>query len=237
MPVSVPLLWVAGLFGGLIFWALIVRRFLQRQGSSRRAASGKPHERVLLPTVREFWKHVTKSKSVFSRSFYAILFFVGIGSFLVHEFAHWVTGVALGHDMAASPNHVWPRDTVSIIDQGLISAAGPLVTVVQGLAGFLAVRRGRSHLGFALLYMAFFMRLLAAGMSVFNPNDEARVSQLLGLGAWTLPLIVVGGLFILVLAASRKLKLGFREHVFCYLVASVAVTLIVGMDMAFWRRA
>jgi len=180
---------------------------------------------------------VTKSKWIFSRSFYAILFFVGIGTFFIHEFAHWLTGVALGHDMIASPNHVWPRDPMSVRYQGLVSAAGPLVTIAQGIAGFWLVNRGRSLLGFALLYMAFFMRLLATAMSLFNPNDEARVSQLLGVGTWTLPLIVVVGLFILVVAASRKLELTVRDQFFCYLVASVVVSLIVGVDMLFWRNA
>ncbi len=122
-------------------------------------------------------------------------------------------------------------------DQGLVSAAGPLVTIAQGVVGFWLVRRRRSLPGFALLYMAFFMRLLAAALSLFKPNDEARVSQLLGLGTWTLHLAVVAGLFILLLAASRDLKLRFRDQFFCYLVASIVVTLIVGVDMAFWRKS
>jgi len=103
--------------------------------------------------------------------------------------------------------------------------------------GFWLVKRHRSQVGFALLYMAFFMRLLAAGMSFFNPNDEARISQLLGLGTWTLPLIVVLGLFCLLMSASRNLKLKFRDQFFCYLLASVVVSLIVGADAALWRKA
>jgi len=51
-------------------------------------------------------------------------------------------------------------------------------------------------------------------MSLFNPNDEARVSQLLGVGTWTLPLSVVGGLLVLVVAASRELRLKFRDQFF-----------------------
>ncbi len=177
------------------------------------------------------------SKWILPRGFYAILFCVGIGTFFIHELAHWITGVALGHDMIASPNHVWSRDPMSVGDQGLVSAAGPLVTIAQAIVGFWLVKRGRSLLGFALLYMAFFMRLLATAVSLSNPNDEARVSQLLGWGTWTLPLTVVVGLFILLAAASRKLELSLRDQFFCYLVASVVVSLIVGVDMIFWRKA
>jgi hypothetical protein len=159
-----------------------------------------------------------------------------LGLFFVHELAHWLAGSALGHDMIASPNRVWSKYPMPVGDQGLVAAAGPLVTIVQGIIGFWLVRRRQSHIGFALLYMAFFMRLLATAMSLFNPNDEASVSQLLGIGKWTLPLIVVSGLFILFRAASRKLKLGYPDQFFCFSVASLVVSLIVGAD-AMWRAA
>lgn len=174
-------------------------------------------------------------KSALPPRFYVTLFFVGIGTFLVHELAHWLTGIAIGHDMVATPNHVWSRNPMSALDQSMVSSAGPVITIAQGIVGFWLVKRHRSQFGFALLYMAFFMRLLAAGMSFFNPNDEARVSQLLGLGIWTLPLIVVAGLFGLLVSASRNLKLRSRDQLFCYLVASIVVTLIVGADAVLWR--
>ncbi len=126
---------------------------------------------------------------------------------------------------------------MSILDQTMVSAAGPLVTIAQGIFGFWLFKRHRAQFGFALLYMAFFMRILAAGMSFFNPNDEARISQLLGLGTWTLPLVVVIGLFGLLVSASRDLKLRFRDQFFCYLTASIVVSLIVGVDMALWGKA
>lgn len=176
-------------------------------------------------------------KSVLTPKFYVVLFFVGIGTFFIHEFAHWIAGVAIGHDMVATPNHVWSRNPMSTFDQTIVSSAGPLITIAQGIMGFWLVKRHRSQVGFALLYMAFFMRLLAAGMSFFNPNDEARISQLLGLGTWTLPLIVVLGLFCLLMSASRNLKLKFRDQFLCYLLASIVVSLIVGADAALWRKA
>jgi len=167
--------------------------------------------------------------------FYMILFATGAGTFFVHELAHWMTGIVLGHDMVATPNHVWSRNPMDVVDQALVSATGPVVTIIQGLIGFRLVRRSGSRFGFALLYMAFFMRLLAAGMSVFNPNDEARVSQLLGLGTWTIPVVVVAGLLVLLVAASRQLRLGWRDQLFCYITASIVVSAIVGVDQVFWR--
>jgi hypothetical protein len=194
-------------------------------------------ERARINRSTSLDKLMAGPKWVFSKSFYAILFCIGILSFVIHEFAHWIAGVALGHDMVASPNHVWPRGAVSAGDLLVICAAGPLVTVAQGIAGVWLVRLGRPMFGFALLYMAFFMRLLATVISLFNPNDEAKVSQLLGVGTWTLPLMVVAGLFILFLSSSRKLELKFRDQLFCFVVASVVISLIVGVDTVFWRNS
>ncbi len=162
---------------------------------------------------------------------------VGIASFLVHEFAHWLAGVVLGHEMVATLNSVSPVGAISVQDQMLILAAGPLVTIGQGIIGFLLVRRHASHFGFALLYMAFFMRLLAAGISFFNVNDEAKISQLAGLGTWAVPVAVVTGLLVLVILASRTLRLKFRDHLFCYLVSSAVITAIVGVDAVLWPKA
>lgn len=180
---------------------------------------------------------MSESKAVFPARFHLLLFAVLVATFLVHEFAHWATGIALGHDMVATLNAVSPVGPVSRQHLLLIAAAGPLVTIAQGLAGFWWVRRARSHAGFALLYSAFFMRLLAAGVSVFNPNDEAKISQLLGLGPWTLPALVVGGLFWLVVRASRTLRLTLRDQLLCYVVASIAVTLVIGVDRVLWPKA
>lgn len=170
--------------------------------------------------------------------YYGILFCLGIGTFFVHEFAHWLAGVLLGHDMVASPNHVRSLSPMSVLDQGLVLAAGPVVTIAQGILGFRLVGRGAAPLaGLALVYMAFFMRLLATVMTLFNPNDEAKIGQLLGIGKWTLPLLVTAGLLILFVAVSRRMKLGIRDHLFSFVVASVVVSLIEGLDRAFWRTS
>ena len=81
------------------------------------------------------------------------------------------------------------------------------------------------------------MRLLATAVSVFNVNDEAEISQLVGLGTWSVPVVVVAGLLVAVIWASRTLRLKFRDHLFCYLVSSAAVSLVVGADAIFWPKA
>src|SRR5690606_17381055 len=60
------------------------------------------------------------SRAALPARFHLVLFVVGIGTFVVHEFAHWIAGVALGHDMIATPNHVWSREPMGVGDQMLL---------------------------------------------------------------------------------------------------------------------
>jgi hypothetical protein len=52
----------------------------------------------------------------------------------------------------------------------------------------------------------------------------------LGLGKWTLPVLVAAGLILLTAKASKHLQLSWKDQVLCYLVASFAVSVIVGLD-------
>ncbi|GAB5520475.1 MAG: hypothetical protein RhofKO_27260 [Rhodothermales bacterium] len=166
-----------------------------------------------------------------NRSFFAKLYIVGLLTFVVHELAHWLTGLAFGYDMILTLNRVITRGEALPLHAGLITAAGPAITILQAVVGYAWLKRSKTTIGFALLYMAFFMRLVATLVSLFNPNDEATLGILLGIGFWTLPLLVVLGLLALVWQASRHLDLTWKDHLACYGVASLAVATVVGADM------
>ena len=166
----------------------------------------------------------------FNRNFYSVLFVVGLATFALHELAHWLVGSLLGYPMIIKPNHVYSLTKMLPLHNALTDAAGPVLTIFQGLVGFYLVKAKSSKLGFSLLYMAFFMRLLATVVTLFNPNDEARLGTYFGLGQWSLPLFVCLGLLILTWLASRHLKLRFRDQLGCYAIASIAVSFIVGID-------
>lgn len=46
---------------------------------------------------------MSASKTALPARFHLLLFAVLIATFLVHEFAHWAMGIALGHEMVATP--------------------------------------------------------------------------------------------------------------------------------------
>ena len=164
-------------------------------------------------------------------AFYAVLALVAVATYLVHEAAHWIVGAALGYPVSYGINSVIPGAPMTPSDHIWMSAAGPAVTVVIALIAFVMVMRRHSLTAYAVLYFALFMRLVATGVSVFNPNDEARISQLLGWGTWTLPAIVLILLGVLTVIASRKLRLSWKVNALAYVVSSVVATVMVGLDM------
>ncbi|QYF87034.1 hypothetical protein [Brevundimonas sp. PAMC22021] len=124
-----------------------------------------------------------------------------------------------------------PSSPTSPQDHALISTAEPAITVLQALIALTFVRTRHGLTAFALLFAAAFMRVVAQGLSFILPNDEARVSTWLGIGFWTLPILVSLALIACTIWASQRLGLTWRFNAMAYLVASLAVSAIVGADM------
>jgi len=175
-------------------------------------------------------------KKVRHKQLASTLLLVGAATFVIHEFFHWLAGTLLGYPMRITPNQVGPLTAMLPVHHTVMSAAGPIVTYIQAAVGYALVIRRASLVGFAMVYMAFFMRLVAMGVSLFNPNDEARISHDLGLGFWTLPALVVGSLFILVYSSSRRMRITVREQLLCYFIASIVVTIFVGADFLWFGK-
>lgn len=173
---------------------------------------------------------MTSRAQALGKGFFLWLGAAGVLTFAVHEAAHWLTGTLLGYEMMLSPNQVRATTPMPGVHAALTDAAGPAVTVLTALVAFAGVVSRRSRVAFAFLYSAAFMRLLAAAVSLFNPNDEARLSVYLGLGRWTLPIVVAGGLIGLTWIAAARLKLSWRDHLLCYVIASLVAALVVGAD-------
>ena len=164
-------------------------------------------------------------------SFYILLVGAVLATYLLHEGAHWLAGTLLGHQMTFNLNSVSPTGPVPMRDFLIFAAAGPIVTLFQGIVAFVLILRRDSLAAYAFLFFAALMRVTAAGISLFNPNDEARISLELGIGQWTLPLLVCSVLVGLTVLASRKLRIGWKTNLLTYLVCTIGLSAVVGLDM------
>lgn len=166
--------------------------------------------------------------------FYFMLVIAAVVTFAVHEVAHWIAGVALGHDMVIKLNGVAgaPGVVLPARDAFIVTAAGPVVTVLQALVAFALVRSRGVLLAYPFLFAAWFMRFAAAFVSLFHPNDEARMSLQLGLGQWLLPIVTVLLLLLLTWSGARRLRLGWTTNTASYVLCSLLFAAIVFGDAA-----
>lgn len=127
---------------------------------------------------------------------------------LLHEIGHLIAAKALGYDAVIRANSVsLIGGAASVRDDIIVDAAGPLVTVLLALIGLAMSARG-AVVGPTIVFGALMMRVLAAVISLQMPNDEARISELLGLGTWTVPAIVVIFLAIIMAISARRSAVG-----------------------------
>ena len=151
-------------------------------------------------------------------------------TWLLHEFSHWAMSESLGYDTAMTLNSTYPIHAVwAEKHQIIISALGPIITLVQALVVFLLLKKNHwNKYLYPLLFTPFYMRLLACFMNWINPNDEGRISASLGLGLFTLPIIISTLLFYLVFTTSRNHHLKWQFQVFTiFIVMNISSVLIL----------
>jgi hypothetical protein len=156
-------------------------------------------------------------------------------SWLLHELAHWVIGESIGYRMGMRLNSCFPLSGKfdSGADYQLVSAAGPVFTLLEAFLVFFLLMNKPRPLLLPFLFTCFYMRFFAFVISVLNPNDEARISQYLGIGKYTLPAAVTLLLLALVWIVVKKYRPGYK-----FLLANLglvvlfsSVIIIVDMKM------
>ena len=136
-------------------------------------------------------------------------------SWVLHELAHWTAGTLLGYEMGMTLNNAFLVSGKFSSDwhYQLVSAAGPVFTLLEAVVVFFIMRRKKIVSLYPFLFTCFYMRLFAAVITIRNPNDEARVSESLGLGTFVLPVIVTAILFFLLYKTSVRYKFSTRFNV------------------------
>jgi len=154
-------------------------------------------------------------------------------TWLLHEFAHWCTAEALGYTafMSLNGTSFASSENVTAWHHTLISADGPVITLLQAVVIFLFLIYKRWSLYiYPFLFTALYMRLLAGGMNVINPNDEGRISQFLGLGTYTIPLLVSAFLLYLVYKVTKQHHLSWKFQATTTLLVMLFSSILILLD-------
>ena len=162
-----------------------------------------------------------------------------IFTWVIHEFAHWLTSGLLGYETIMRLNGTSPANGENVNDwhKIFISASGPIVTILQGLMAFIILKNQTwNKYIYPLLFTAFYMRLLAGLMNFVNPNDEGRIGAFLEIGIFTLPLIVSGLLFYMVHNIAKKFTLSLKFQLWTTLIVMVVSSMLILSDQFFGIR-
>jgi hypothetical protein len=179
----------------------------------------------------------TKNKTINSK-YLLITAIAVVVSWVLHEFAHWTTGTLLGYEMGMTFNKAFPvsRKYNSDWHYQAISAAGPVFTLVKAFVVFLIMQQKKTILLYPFLFTCFYMRLFAAVITIRNPNDEARISKSIGLGTYTLPIIMVTILSFLVYKISVKYHFSWKFNLINLGLVVLFSSIIILADQYFHIR-
>jgi hypothetical protein len=156
-----------------------------------------------------------------------------IFTWVIHEFAHWLTSELVGYEtiMRLNGTSTVSGQNPTDIHKSIISASGPIVTVLQGVMAFLLIKsRNWNKYLYPFLFTAFYMRLLAGLMNFINPNDEGRISAFLKIGTFTLPIIVSGLLFYMVYKISKEYNLNWKFQLWTTVIIMIASSVLILSD-------
>jgi hypothetical protein len=176
-----------------------------------------------------------KEKNIIDLKYILITVFAVLFTWVAHEFCHWIVGRCLGYQMAMTLNSAYvltPNGESGNYnfawEHQVSSAAGPIFTILQAITVYLIMKDRHVPVLYSTLFICFLSRFGATMLS-FKPNnfnDEARISHFLGIGAFTLPILVTVFLLILVVLTVRRYQFSAK---FVFLNFILTGSLIYGL--------
>lgn len=147
---------------------------------------------------------------------------------LFHEFGHWLVGALLGNPMSMNLNFAWPTSGRYLEDWHATASrmGGPGFSILMATAAWIVVEKFGTVYAYPFLFFPLYCRAFALLFGGFAQQDEADIAARLGLGKYTVALIVCALLLALVWRGSRRLKLEPRV-VGHWCVAGTAAQLLV----------
>jgi hypothetical protein len=156
-------------------------------------------------------------------------------TYLFHEFGHWVAGELLGNDMVISLNNAAPRSGYYIDETHsvYVSIGGPLFTILQAIIVLVIIQKTRSVYAYPFLFFAVFSRFFSLIFGGFDLQDEAKISALLDIGAYTAAVIVLSVLFLILWRSSHVLKIKPKAIGYYTVLGTLSILLVIYIDKLF----
>jgi hypothetical protein len=162
--------------------------------------------------------------------FFLLFIPVAFVSYLFHELGHWSVGEILGNHMVYSLNYVWAKDGhfVHASDQLYSSIGGPAFSIFQSAFALLVIERYKALYVYPFAFFPVYNRFFSLSLGGFSKQDEAWISANLGIGTYTVAIIVLVILLSIVVRCSFKLKIGIKDNSYVVVASTVCQLLVIG---------
>lgn len=153
-------------------------------------------------------------------------------TYLFHEFGHWIVGELLGNKMLYSLNNVTPLSGSYIhnSDSLLVRMGGSAFTILQAIIFLIVIEKTKSIYVYPFVFFAGFARFFSIILGGFNKQDEAYISAMLNIGAYTFAAIVLLILFIIVWRSSAILKLNLKAVGYFTVLGVISILIVIATD-------
>lgn len=150
-------------------------------------------------------------------------------SYLFHEFGHWTIGEVLGNEMVYSLNNASPKSDsyINASDNLYVSIGGPLFTILLSVLFLVIIEKFNTIYAYPFVFFQMFTRFFSLFLGVFSNQDEARISAILGIGTYTIAIVVLLILLLPVLRASYKLKINFKYNGYFFTMSTLSQLLVI----------
>ncbi|MEJ7625644.1 MAG: hypothetical protein WKF35_02185 [Ferruginibacter sp.] len=149
-------------------------------------------------------------------------------SFFFHELAHWAMGEALGYKMGMTLNTAFALNGVNTEREAtLIDAAGPIFTILQAFVFYLVLLNKKDILYYPFLFTPLYQRVLAGVMNIFNLNDEGHISRYLGIGTFTLSILVCSLIGVMIYHIYSKQLFSKRIQLITFFLVMVFSSILI----------
>jgi len=171
---------------------------------------------------------MTVNKKILVR-LYLLFIPIAYFSYLFHEFGHWIVGEILGNDMVYSLNYVWPRDGHYLNESHnlYVSIGGPAFTILLAVAALLILEKYSTLYAYPVLFFQFVLRFFSLVFTGFSQQDESRISSIMGLGTYTVGIIILIILLLIVIRASYKLKIDLKHNGYFFTVSILSQLMVI----------
>jgi hypothetical protein len=160
---------------------------------------------------------------------YLLFIPIAFFSYLFHEFGHWIIGEVLGNKMIYSLNFVWPEEGHYLYESHnlYVSIGGPAFTILLAIVSLLILEKYATIYVFPVLFFQMVCRFFSLVFGGFSKQDEARISSIMGLGTYTVGIIVLILLLLIVIKASYKLKIDIKQNGYFFTVSILSQLLVI----------